>query len=176
TFGDAARMAETMNRLADTFEVKRTAGDQLPELPTVRNVRLAVNVAACDNQPLVVLLARDGQARRELESRLAPLAWGEAFLGQFVYVAAADAEELAGVEGARAGSGVLVVQPDRFGLKGKVLTQVSADAPRDELAKCLREGLALHRRGDKSFGSHVRDGQRQGVFWETVLPVTDPME
>jgi hypothetical protein len=68
------------------------------------------------------------------------------------------------------------VQPDRFGLKGTVLRQVGAAASAGELAKCLAEGADLFRRADRSFGAHVRDGHRLGVFWETVIPVSDPME
>ena len=107
---------------------------------------------------------------------LGPLAWVSRFLGRFVYVVSAEAGELAPIEGNRAKAGVLVVQPDRFGLKGKVLSQVGAAATREQLAKCLEQGAALHRRAEKSFRNHVREGQQQGVFWETVIPVTDPME
>src|SRR5689334_16637520 len=62
TFGDSQRMASTMERIARDFETKKSAQGQLPELPRVTNVRLAVNVAACDNQPLVILFARDEKA------------------------------------------------------------------------------------------------------------------
>src|SRR5207248_1516298 len=133
TFGDAHSMAATMQRIAGEYASKPPAGGQLPELPRVPNVRLAVNVAACDNRPLVVLFAPDEKSRRSLEKRLAPLAWSEPFLGQFVYVTASGVEELSEIEGVQANSGVLVVQPERFGRKGKVLQQVGAEAPRAEL-------------------------------------------
>src|SRR5436305_8036895 len=58
TFGDAPRMAETMNRIAGEHEQKAVVG-QPAQLPKVPNVRLAVNVASCDNRPLVVLFAED---------------------------------------------------------------------------------------------------------------------
>jgi hypothetical protein len=176
TFGDAERMAETLNRIAREYRARPPAGGSLPELPAVANLRLAVNVAACDNRPLVVLFAGDPKALQELRERLRPLAWGESFLGQFVYVAVSDTKELAVLEGVRAEAGVLVVQPDCFGLKGKILTQVGAAASREELVKGLQEGAARHQRETRTFANHVRTGQQQGVFWETVLPVTDPME
>src|SRR5437868_6008358 len=59
TFGDAGRMAATMNRIADEYAARPATGGPLPPLPQVANVRLAVNVAACDNQPLVVLFGPD---------------------------------------------------------------------------------------------------------------------
>ncbi|HEV3262364.1 MAG TPA: thioredoxin family protein [Gemmataceae bacterium] len=176
TFGDAARMADTMNRIAREYGAKPPARGSLPELPTVPNLRLAVNVAACDNQPLVVLVAPSEESRRSLEERLIPLAWSDPFLGRFVFVVVTETKELAGIEGVKATPGVLVVQPDRFGLKGKVLKQVGEKASQDELRKGLQEVASLYRNEEKTFGSHVREGQKQGIFWETVTPVTDPME
>ncbi len=176
TFGESGRMAQTMERIAGEHETKKTTKDRLPELPKVRNVRLALDVAACDNQPLVVLFATDAAARKKLEERLTPLAWDNAFLGRFVYVLASDAKELSAVEGVKPGAGFLVIQPDRFGQKGQVLEQVSADASDADLAKVLKSGAAKHEKVTKTFGSHVREGQRLGVFWETQIPVTDPME
>ncbi|HTU19416.1 MAG TPA: thioredoxin family protein [Gemmataceae bacterium] len=175
TFGDVQRMAETMKRIAGEYPAKKTAV-LLAELPRVRNVALAVNVAACDNQPLVILFAAEDRVRQDLEKRLLPLAWNEPLRGRFIYVSASNAAELARIDGARAEAGVIVVEPDRFGTKGKLLQQIGASASRDELTKCLQKALSQHKPSDKSFGSHVRQGQLQGVFWETVLPVTDPME
>jgi hypothetical protein len=176
TFGDARRMAETMNRIGREYSVKESAAGRLPELPTVPNVRLAINVAACDNRPLVVLFASDETSRRALEERLRPLAWSEAFLGQFVYATTSDVKELAAVEGVKAEPCVLVIQPDRFGLKGRVLVQLSAASDHGELVKGLQEGAAQHQRETRTFANHVRAGHEQGILWETVIPVTDPME
>src|SRR5438067_2964157 len=58
-FRDAAQMAETMARIAKEHPGKPSANDAPPPLPTVTTVRLAVDVAACDNQPLVVVFAED---------------------------------------------------------------------------------------------------------------------
>jgi hypothetical protein len=176
TFGDAARMAATMNRIAGEQGAKDLADGRLPELPAVANVRLAIDVAACDSRPLVVLFAPDDGVRRRLDEDVCRLAWSGAFLGRFIYVRAAATKDLAPVEGGRAEPGLLVVQPDRFGLKGTVLRQAGADVAPEALAKCLREGAALHRPTEESFREHVLAGHELGVFWETLLPVTDPME
>lgn len=161
TFGDADRMVRSLQRIAADYPAKDS---QPSELPRVANVRLAINVAACDSQPLVVIFGQDVKARKQLEERLTALAWSERFIGQFVYAAASRGAELAAIEGAKGESGVLVVQSDKFGQKGKVLTQVAADAPRGELAKCLEEGAKLYQRQEKTFASHVRQGHEQGVF------------
>ena len=175
TFGDAARMAETMTRIAGAYAVKH-AGGPPPELPKVANVRLAIDVAACDNQPLVLVFSPDAKVRQDLEERLAALAWSDQFLGRFVYASASAAGELADIEGAKAEAGILVIQSDKFGLKGQVLTRAAAAIPQEELIACLQEGARLYHREEKTFTGHVREGHQKGVFWETVLPVTDPME
>jgi hypothetical protein len=175
TFGDAATMVAAMNRVArDNPSRKDPAG--LPELPLVANVRLAINVASADNLPLLIVFAPESAPRRQMQERLRPLAWGERFVGRFTCAVATDATELTPIEGARATPGILLVQPDRFGQKAQALRQLPADASADELAKGLEEGVKAYQKTIKVFASHVREGHRQGVFWETVLPVTDPME
>ena len=172
-FGSAANMAAAMKRIARDHPGRESPADEAG-VPEVASVRLAVDVAACDHQPLVVLFGPDAEARRALEFRLAPLAWDEEFRGRFIWAATTDAKDVAMIEGAK--PGVIVVQPDRFGQKATVLKRVAADAAHAELAQFLRDGLARFKTIDNTFGNHVRAGHQQGVFWETALPVTDPME
>jgi hypothetical protein len=176
TFGDSERMAATMERIAGEFATKKSADGKLPELPKAASVRLAVNVAACDNQPVVILFAREEKAQRKLEERLAALAWSEPFLGQFVFASASEAKDLAVIQGGKAEEGIFVVQPEKFGTNGKILKQTGSNVSEAELVKCLKDGVAMFQREDKTFQNHVRSGQQKGVFWETLLPVTDPME
>jgi hypothetical protein len=176
TFGDADRMALGLNQIARRYAQAATTPEPLRELPTVANVRLAVDVAACDGQPLVVVLGQDAAARRGLSQRLAPLAWNDEFRGRFVYVEALARDDLTPIGRVPSNAGLLVVQPDRFGLDGAVITQTPAGASSEALAQCLRKGLALYQRPVETFQSHVREGHEQSVFWQTAIPVTDPME
>jgi hypothetical protein len=174
SFGSAAALAETMSRLARQNPSRKAEG--APELPKATRVRLALDMAAADNQPLVVLFGRDGKALQEMEGRLRKLAWSADFIGQAVYAATTERDQLKAIEGAAASSGLLVIQPDLYGLKGKVLAQAAGDASANDLVKTLRAGIGLHKRIEKSFENHVREGHRTGIFWETAIPVTDPME
>lgn len=175
-FSGPAQLADTMNRIADAYDNRQTAPNEVPELPKVANVRLALDVAACDNQPLVLLFDKDAAALQKGEEKLRRLAWSEPFLGRFVYGVASDARAIAPVEGIRGKGGLFVVQPDRFGLKGQVLAQAGLEAPVQEWEKTLRKGAGLHVPVDRNFHDHVREGHRNRVFWETQIPVTDPME
>jgi hypothetical protein len=171
-FRDAAELAATMERVARPFAPK--GDDKAPPLPLVADVRLAVNVAACDGQPLVVLFGEE-QARRALTPKVTALAWSKEWRGRFVY-ATAPAKDLKMIEGVEGNGGVLVVAPEKFGRSGKVVARAAADAAPEAIAKALAEGLKAHRPEEKTFANHVREGQRLGVFWETKTPVTDPEE
>jgi len=174
TMSGAAQLAETMNRVAGQYEVQKSSADAA--LPKAASVRLALDIASCDNQPLVVLHANDADALRSLEVRLRRLAWSDDFVGQLVYAVTNDSEQLKAIDGIAPGNCLFIVQPDRFGLKGKVLAQSSAKASTLEWERTLRQGIEQHQRFERTLPQHIHDGRRSGVFWETQIPVTDPLE
>jgi hypothetical protein len=168
--GEAGQLAETMTRLAKDF-TPRQDGKHRPELPLVANLRLAINVAACDHQPLVVIQRANDQLAAPSD-----LAWSPEFIGRFVYVLVKDRKELGLLDGAMPEATVFVVDPDTYGLKGKVLHQIDGELSARRLTQALTTGLAKFQRRMPNFWQHVKQGQSQGVFWETQTPVTDPME
>jgi len=174
-FRDADSMAQWMAQAADAEKAPPAAASR-PALPLVVNPRLALNVAAADNQPLVVLHAEGARDRARLERALTELAWKEEFAGRVTYVVTTRSADLSPVTGAGAAPGVLVVQPDRFGLKGSVLARAADTATAEQLTTTLREGLSRFRPNTATGFEHMREGQRLGVYWETLLPVTDPLE
>src|SRR5262249_8712504 len=142
-------------------------------LPEVTSVKLALNVAAADNLPLVILGTGETAAARKA---LTGLAWSPEFVGHFAYATAANADDLRTVNRARGGDALLVVQPEKFGRSGTVLARSPAGADAAVTAEALRSGLKRFQGEEKSFSDHVREGHRKRVFWETPVPVTDPME
>lgn len=169
-FTTADDLADAMNRLADRKTLAPTA------LPLVPGFRLALNVAACDNRPLVVLVRGAGDNPKALEARLAKLAWSEACVGQFIYTAVDSVKDIATVPEVAADAAVVVIQPDRFGREGKLLGQRLGDVGPTQLATLLADTAKAFRGEDKTFPAHIRLGREAGVFWETVIPVTDPGE
>src|SRR5262245_38600701 len=170
-YADAAAMAADMKRVAGQFTPKATP----TALPLVAGTGLGLGVAAADGLPLVVILGEDAAARQRLAEVVAKLAWFDEFIGRFVY-AEGTAKELTGVSDVALDARVAVIAPDRFGLKGTVLRQVVADASAEKLAGALRAAATEYKSPAKSFRTHVQEGQRLGVYWETRVPVTDPME
>jgi hypothetical protein len=174
-FGDADRMAEELDRIATTSTV---AGKQSEssDLPKLDNVRLALDVAACDKHPLVVVYAEDLSMRRSLERRLGQLSWKSELIGKLVYASTGKTTELSMVLAAQPETGAIVVQPDRFGLKGTVLGRLAASQSDAEWQAGLEGALARFQKSDEDFAEHVHDGRLERVFWKTSLPVSDPHE
>jgi hypothetical protein len=170
-YADAHAMADGLHKVMEKYQPKAA----LAALPLVADVRLAIDVAASDNQPLVVILAKTNEQRQRVENAVAELAWDKEFIGRFVYVSANDPKSLAAVSGVQADSVLLAVQPDKFGQSGKVLAQTT-DADVEKLRDTLRAGAKAFARESKLFSAHVGEGHRAGVFWETKTPVTDPQE
>jgi hypothetical protein len=166
-YRDAQAMADGMARLLAKYTPKGVPAS----LPLVPSVRLALPVAASDGHPLVVVRVKDEKARAELEKELAKLAWGEEFVGRFVFTEDADAtSQFDGLKGTPV---AVVVQSDTYGQKGKVLAQAEKA---DDLAAALRTGLKGFVKDDKETRTHISGGLKQGVFWDTKTPVTDPQE
>jgi hypothetical protein len=172
-FGDADRMAEELDRIAKTSTVSGKQSEST-ELPKLDNVRLALDVAACDKHPLVVVFAVDPSIRQSLERRLGQLAWRPDLIGKLVYTSTGKAADLSMVEAAHPGSGAIVVQPDRFGLKGTVIGRLAESD--SDWQPGLLTALAQFQKPDEDFAEHVHDGRLERVFWKTPLPVSDPHE
>ena len=167
-------MEKKMDEIASRYTVKKASRSSLPALPVLPNFRLALNVAACDNLPLVAAVASSKNSRAKLYKQLNELAWSEDFIGRFIYVSAGESSDLKKVKGIENKEGLFVIAPDTFGQEGKVLSQVKLGAGRKELADGLARAVALHRPEKKETRSHSAFGRILDVNWETQIPVTDP--
>src|SRR5215204_1471310 len=78
-YTDAAAMAADMRRVAGHYSP--TAA--IDSLPLVAGPRLALDVAAADGRPLVVILGTDMAARQRLVESVAKLAWTDELIGRF---------------------------------------------------------------------------------------------
>lgn len=170
-FGTPEEGARRMSDLAAKHPCTAPVGGQIPWLADLRR---GMNVAACELQPLVGVVARSEDARQKIEEALLPLAWSREFAGRFAYARAkSPAEAGEYVDGRVDGDGVFVVQPDAFGTKGRLLAFVPG-GDRDGLAKGLAKGLEGFKAEPKDSRRHIDDGVRRGLNWKTEIPVTDP--
>lgn len=169
-FRNARDMAEQMGEIAENY-----AQDvEVAGLPQLKNVRLGINVAACDNLPAVVVFGENEQQLENLKAKLSPVAWEDELLGMFIFSSTLDKKELAVIEGLdKAKAGYVIVQPDDYGQKAELITQLDPDASAEQLKDALVTAASDFNRPVKQHSRHVRDGRRNGIEWETEIPVTD---
>ena len=168
----AAAMAEGLNEVAARYA--KNSPKECTALPLCEDVRLGLDIASCDGQPLVVVCGEDEGARTKLAERTGLAAWTAPLIGRAAYAVAVKAADLKSVEGAAGRSGLLVIQPDPYGTKGKVLAAAPLDADAERIAKTLAEGIAAHRAVQKDPRTFIQEGRRLGIDWKSEIPDTDP--
>lgn len=168
-----AKMADTMEAIALAYPGKGKQAKGTAPLPYLEDLRVALNVAAADRQPLVAVYAADPKLRAAMESKLAPLAWSDDFIGRALYVPAVAAKDLQPVKGLEAKSGIIVIQPDTFGLEGKVIREIAGAASVNELKAQLDKALGQHQPSQLGYYEHRAAGVRSGKRWESKTPNTD---
>ena len=173
-FDDTADMVKQLGEVAGKYPGRAAKGT--PALPITLDARLGLAVASADLQPLVLLLEPDAAARSALESKVAALAWSPEFRGRFAYASAASTAGLKLTGGTGLKSGVLLVEPDIFGVRGAVVKEVPPGDLDTRLADAMRGTLASHVRASKSREQLRRMALQQGVFFETGIPVTGKKE
>ncbi len=168
-FNDAREMAAGLDRVAAEYRSRSNPRS----LPVVANVRLGMNVAACDKRPIAIVLGDNEQERKSLEVQLASVAWSGDFLGEMIY-ASGTSNELGGIAGRRISKGFIFVSPNEFGTAGTVIEQLSPTASIGELASAMKLAINRHQPLQLDHREHIRMGREQGIRWNTALPVTDP--
>jgi len=171
-FGSARKMAAELRRIAERFPGKRKVKPEELGLPLLDNLRLAMNVTECDAQQLVVLRGSEKELR-SVSEHLRELCWSEELIGRFLYVRAGDEpdwDKLDGVEGAP-DSGVVVVRTDPYGLTGEVIASAPSDIKLRKLRDLLVEAASSFAPKPVDTRRLARKGRRQGVRWETELPL-----
>jgi hypothetical protein len=157
-FVNSQQMADTMGRISNHY-----GGRASGELPTVVNLRLAVNVAACDGLPVVELVSGDSAQLRNWQSRLAAVAWEPALLGKAIYCMERRAT---------AKPGLLVLAPGKFGQDSQTIGWLDPDSP--NLSADLLRLLSGYHAAEKNAHDHIFEGNQKGIYWKTQIPVTDP--
>lgn len=166
TYGSVENFAAALEKTSAKYAPKAKAIEALPGL---RDLRIALNVAAADMRPLVIVRGKDAKDAARLSAEVSKTAWAESAVGQCHYLVLDTAAEF---EGLSPEPGVTVVQPDPYGQGGEVLSH-SAAAKAGAAAKSLQDGMAKYKAEARKHRDHVREARREGIKWETAIPVTD---
>lgn len=171
-FEDADDMAKQMKSLLPQHAGQRGTFEHT-ELPAMKNVDLALNVAACDQLPVIVIVAADAESRRALEKKLLSSAWEETLAGQFVYAYATDKSALAPIADTEMEHGIWIVEPGPFGMSGQVVERFGASATAFDVKRGMLRSMKSRKPTTKDYQAHIRIGSEMGLDWETQVPVTD---
>ena len=187
-FADTADMVKQMGEVAAKYAVgvAATKADGQPALPITLDARLGLAVASADLQPLALVIAPDEKTRAALEAKLAVLAWSNDLRGRFTY---ASADSLGGLklnghgesksDTLKSGafkSGVLLIEPDVFGVEGKIVSAIDANDVDKMLSDAMHAASAKHVRAAKSREQLKRLALANGIFFETGIPVSGKKE
>ena len=187
-FADTADMVKQMGEVAAKYAVgvAATKADGQPALPITLDARLGLAVASADLQPLALVIAPDEITRAALEAKLAVLAWSNDLRGRFTY---ASADSLGGLklnghgesksDTLKSGafkSGVLLIEPDVFGVEGKIVSAIDANDVDKMLSDAMNAASAKHVRAAKSREQLKRLALANGIFFETGIPVSGKKE
>ncbi len=173
-FSDPADMVKQMGEVAKKFPAKKADGE--PALPITLDARLGLAVASADLQPLALVVASDAKERAALEAKVARLAWSKDLRGRFAYASTESLKDLTLTGAATVKSGVLLIEPDAFGVEGSVVTAIAAADVDKKLDTAMRDASAKHVRMTKSREQLKRLALAKGVFFETGIPVSGKKE
>ncbi|MFK7740620.1 MAG: hypothetical protein AB8H80_09880 [Planctomycetota bacterium] len=168
TYGSVTRFVAALDEISSRYADRAKT---IQALPVIKNLRLALNVAAADLRPLVILRGRTEDEVNTLSELAASVAWSSIGIGRCHYVVLT--EEVTH-EGLTPGLGITVVQPETYGRGGKVLAEIDADATTALMQKQLIRGFTAHDVADKHHEQHVANGRRQGIRWTSETKPTDP--
>lgn len=166
----------------EAFEaaLHRIAGEQkaaskkaIAALPVLADLRLALDVAAADLRPLAILYAPEKKALEKLQDRVAEQAWSEDFIGRLRYVVLDDAKDLEGFEEMNLEPGLSIVEAEAYGRGGQILAHVAAGTKGAALTKAFKTGLGATSAEAKRVRDHQRKARREGIEWETAIPVPE---
>jgi len=180
-FSDAEAFAAFLGKAFVPYAEEAKA---VQSLPVHDDLALALNVGACDLMPVAVLAAEDDKAMAKLEERVAVLAWSAEHVGRQHYVRVVGEQAIAAAKaehGLVLEAGLTLVEPDAFGLTAEVLLHLGGLEKRKARTSALKAASAalVEARGDhspeaKSRRAHLREARKQGIEWESEVPVSDP--
>jgi hypothetical protein len=170
-YGSSIEMAADLRKIAKQYPAKPIAKTTKPPVPEMKSVRLGINVASCDGLPSVVVVGNDWNEVDRLKQKLSEVIWDEELIGKFIYSSTTNLRDLTIVPGNKPKTGILVIEPDAYGMQGALIKEIKADVSTGDLKNALAFAADSFTRNSKSHRSHVRDGRRKGEIWKTEVPI-----
>ena len=170
-YASSDAMVADLKLVARQFSPNTTKIESNRTVPQMKSVRLGINVASCDGLPGVVVFGKNRREVDQLNAKLGGVIWNEELAGKFIYASTTNANDLKIVSGATRKTGILVIEPDAYGMKGRLIKAIDVDVSAGDLKSDLVRIANTFIRRTKTHGLHVRNGRRSGKTWKTEVPV-----
>ena len=170
-YANSNAMAADLRQISAQYTGRTATGTANRSVPQMKSVRLGINVASCDGLPSVVVLGKDQAEVDSLNQKLSAVIWDEQLAGKFIYASTTNPNDLKSVSGAGFQTGILIIKPDAFGVKGQLIRVISGEVSGDQLKQSLLSAANTFRRISKTHGLHVRNGRQTGTLWKTEVAV-----
>ena len=82
-------------------------------------------------------------------------------------------EEFKAISGLKTKAGYVVIQPDIFGLKGKVIKEIPIQSTAAQVKQSLSMAVGQHQPSTLTYEQHRSQGAAAGQRWESKTPNTD---
>lgn len=170
-------LADYLRVWAERFPGKESSSKEATAsrrpLPYFATLHQALNVAACDARPLVLVISSTTEEREAVEALARPLAWSDEFVGCFHFVNSfPDDHSLSELDGMarKPEAGLYLITPDEFGMHGTLFHHVPRGGSPDGLADKARDLLSEFA-GDyekrslvEKFQRHTTIGARDWIY------------
>ncbi|MAV34253.1 MAG: hypothetical protein CMJ59_02235 [Planctomycetaceae bacterium] len=170
-YTNSQAMAADLRQIAKQYSAQARDKKVNPAVPRMKSVRLGINVASCDGLPSVVVFGKGKREVDRLNSKLSGVIWDAALAGKFIYSSTTKSSDLKIIVGATRKAGILVVEPDVYGMTGRLIKMIDASVSKGDLKRDLVDAADTFTRRSKTHGLHVRNGRRNGKTWKTEVPV-----
>lgn len=172
-FRNASQMASQMGKYAKQYKVTKPYSDSKIN-PKMKDLSVALNVAACDSLPVVVAISKSEEKLAELESTVSKIAWSEKLQGQFVTASMIyDAKKVRSIADMNQSEGIFLIGPGTFGLSAKILAEFKGSEELDQIESKMVGITAKYEPPKLAYRSHIQTGVNLGIDWKSKIPVTD---
>ncbi|MFT7485763.1 MAG: hypothetical protein ACI9F9_001613 [Candidatus Paceibacteria bacterium] len=173
TFEDADAMAQRMDEILKDYPKPKQGDLGKLGLPYLKDVRVALNVAACDSQRLVILYAKTDAECRKLEGMLQPLAWDKSLVGNLLYATTNEVKDLEQIDDVGRSAGLLIIEPGPYGVRGRQVGFIDVSTKPASALRSLIKVAKANQLGSKDSKVHIGLGMREGIEWKPAFEDTD---
>ena len=165
-----SRDFDDIAKISDNFKAKGNLADS--RVPDFNSFDLALNVSSAD-QKMLLFVAVGKEKYKKIEASLRPLAWDQNFIGKFNYdFESSENNWSEKLSLRRAREGYYLIEPDEYGLSGKVVKALPVDTKIKVLMVTMISANQDYAdtTDKKVYSSHVSKGKRLGKTIKMAMP------